>query len=75
MKDQAQPPRQHPAGDGHHPDQLVGFLEPDQLVVDRRRPLPPARISRTLTAFLLFARVAVTVLAGMVIYTFVASLH
>jgi len=56
-------------------DDLVMFLEPDQLVADRRRPLPRARVSRGLAAFLLFARIAVTVFAALAIYTFAAQLH
>jgi hypothetical protein len=59
----------------HDEEELVLFLEPDQLVADRRRPLPRAKLSPRLTAFLLFARIAVTVFAGLAIYTFAAQLH
>jgi hypothetical protein len=57
------------------PDEdLVMFLEPDQLVVDKRRRVPRARLSRRATAGLWALRVFVLVVSAMVIYTFFARL-
>ena len=58
-----------------HSEQLVNYLEADQLVIDRAIPLPPARLSRRATIALWILRVVVVVLGAMVIYTFVATLN
>lgn len=52
----------------------IGDLEPDQLVADRARPLPPARLRRGTSAGLWVLRVLALVLTAMVIYTFVWQL-
>jgi hypothetical protein len=54
---------------------LAGFLEPDQLVSGRQRPVPRARLSRRAGAALWALRVFVIVVSAMVIYAFVAQLH
>ena len=55
-------------------EELVQFLEPDQLVADRSRPLPRASLSNRATAWLWALRVFVLVVSAMVIYTFVSQL-
>lgn len=55
-------------------EQLIAYLERDQLAVDKERPLPRARLRRSTAAMLWALRVAVTVLGALVIYTFVVSL-
>jgi hypothetical protein len=56
------------------PEQLIAYLEPDQLALDKAAPLPRARLRRGTSALLWTLRIAVTVLGAMVIYTFIASL-
>jgi hypothetical protein len=55
-----------PEGDG-------GFLERDQLVLDKSRPVGRARLGRGARAGLWAMRLAVMVLGAMVIYTFVSQ--
>jgi hypothetical protein len=55
-------------------EELVEFLERDQLVTDKSRPLPRARLSRRAGVALWALRVFVIIVAAMVIYTFVAQL-
>lgn len=55
-------------------EQLVEYLESDQLVEERARPVPRARLSRPAAAGLWALRVFAIVMALMVIYTFVAGL-
>ena len=50
------------------------FLERDQLMSDRRRPLPPADIGRRAHAALWTLRIFVLIIGLMVIYTFCAQL-
>lgn len=60
-----------------HPDdggELIMFLEPDQLVVDRSRPIPRAQLSRKAKAALWALRVFMLVMTAMVIYTFFSQL-
>ena len=59
-----------------HPDQqeLVMFLEPDQLTTDTSKPLPRTPTSRRLTTALWALRVFVLLLSAIVIYTFAANL-
>jgi hypothetical protein len=54
--------------------QLVAYLEVDQLSVDRARPLPPATLGRAARIALWALRVFVTIVGAMVIYTFIAQL-
>jgi hypothetical protein len=53
--------------------ELVMFLERDQLVQDQSRPVPRARLSRRLSAALWALRVFVVVVSAMVIYTFISQ--
>ena len=53
---------------------LIGFLESDQLVRERSRPLPRAVLTRRRRTLLWALRAAGIGLGAMVIYTFVAQL-
>jgi hypothetical protein len=55
-------------------DELVMFLERDQLVSDRSRPVPRARLGSRARAGLWALRVLAIVLSAMVLYTFIAQL-
>jgi hypothetical protein len=55
-------------------DQLVNFLEPDQLLSDKSRPVPRAALSPQANAALWALRVFVLVVSAMVIYTFFSQL-
>jgi hypothetical protein len=55
-------------------DELVEFLERDQLVTDKARPLPRAPLSQGAKVALWALRVFVIVVAAMVIYTFFVQL-
>jgi hypothetical protein len=54
-------------------EELVGFLERDQLVSDKRRPVPRAPLGPAAAIALWSLRVFAIVLAVMVIYTFAAQ--
>ena len=60
-----------PSGD----EELIMFLEPDQLVSDRSRPVERAQFARAANLGLWALRVFVLVVSFMVIYTFIAQLH
>jgi hypothetical protein len=53
---------------------LVMFLEPDQLVTDKSRPVPRAHLTAQASFWLWALRVFVLVVSAMVIYTFFAQL-
>jgi hypothetical protein len=53
---------------------LRQYLEDDQFVADKARPVPRARMSRRARAALWVLRVFVIVVSLMVIYTFVSQL-
>lgn len=53
---------------------LVEFLERDQLVVDTSRPVPRLALSRPMSIGLWALRIFVIVVSAMVIYTFVSQL-
>lgn len=55
-------------------EELVEFLERDQLVQDKQRPLPRAELSRRAQAALWALRVFCLLVSAMVLYTFVAGL-
>jgi len=55
-------------------EELVMFLERDQLVSDRARPVAPARLSPRARAGLWALRVVAILLSAMVVYTFIAHL-
>ena len=50
------------------------YLERDQLVADRNRPVPRARLRRWANVGLWALRVLVAVMGMLVIYTFIAQL-
>jgi hypothetical protein len=54
--------------------ELVAFLERDQLVIDTSRPVGRMHLSRRMTMGLWALRVFVIVVSAMVIYTFVSQL-
>jgi len=55
-------------------EELVMFLEPDQLVIDKSHPVPRARLTPRANAALWALRVFVLIVSAMVIYTFFAQL-
>lgn len=55
-------------------EELVMFLERDQFVADRQRPLEPANIGGRARAALLALRIFVLIVGAMVVYTFLAQL-
>jgi hypothetical protein len=54
--------------------ELVMFLERDQLVTDTSRPVPRAALTRRANNALWALRVFVVILSAMVIYTFIAQI-
>jgi hypothetical protein len=54
-------------------EQLIAFLEADQLSSERVRPLPRATLGRGAVVTLWALRVFVTIVGAMVIYTFIAQ--
>ena len=54
--------------------ELVEFLERDQLVLDTSRPVPRLPVSRPMRIGLWALRAFVVVVSAMVIYTFVSQL-
>jgi hypothetical protein len=54
--------------------ELIAYLESDQLVSERSRPVSRARLGRGASAGLWALRIFVIVVSAMVIYTFVAQL-
>jgi hypothetical protein len=69
--DQAdRPERTEPSED----EELIMFLERDQLVSDRSRPVARARLGRGATRALWALRLFALVVSFMVIYTFIAQL-
>jgi hypothetical protein len=55
-------------------EELVMYLERDQLVSDKRRPVPLARLSTRVKVALWALRVFALVVSAMVVYTFIAQL-
>jgi hypothetical protein len=55
-------------------EEMIMFLERDQLMSDRRRPLPPAEIGTRAHVALWTLRIFVLIVGLMVIYTFCAQL-
>jgi hypothetical protein len=53
---------------------LVMYLESDQLVSDRSRPVARAHLSRRTTTALWALRVFAIVVSAMVVYTFISQL-
>jgi hypothetical protein len=67
-----------PAASDHELDEpaqeLIEYLEPDQLVAETFRPVTRAALSRNVALGLWGLRVFVVLVSLMVIYTFIASL-
>jgi hypothetical protein len=55
-------------------EELIEYLERDQLVADRSMPVPRAQLSRSAAIGLWALRVFAIVVSAMVIYTFIAQL-
>ena len=55
-------------------EELIAYLERDQLVADKERPVPRARLSSNATLGLWALRIFVVVVSAMVIYTFATQL-
>lgn len=55
-------------------DELVKYLERDQLVSDKSRPVPRARLTRRATVGLWALRIFGLIVGAMVIYTFFSQL-
>jgi len=53
--------------------EMVMFLERDQLVTDTSRPVPRAALSQRVNSALWALRVFVVVVSAMVIYTFISQ--
>ncbi len=60
---------------GHPDEELVGALEPDQLVAAASRRLPRCALSRATSFWLWALRVFVVIITLLVVYTFVVSLR
>jgi hypothetical protein len=58
-----------------HDEELITFLEHEQLVSDRSMAVPPAPLSGRAKAALWILRVFALIVSFMVIYTFVIQLH
>jgi len=56
-------------------EELVDFLEPDQLVTDKSRPVPRLRLTTQASLMLWLLRVFVLIVSAMVIYTFFSALN
>lgn len=65
---------EHQTRDAATGEELVQFLERDQLVEDKSRPVPRAELGRWANVALWALRVFVLVVSAMVIYAFVAQL-
>ena len=65
-------PRYQP--EGHQESELIGSLEPDQLVRAVAKPLPRLRLSRPITIALWAVRIFVLIITVLVVYTFVVKL-
>ena len=55
-------------------EELVMYLEPDQLVTDKSRPIRRAPLSKRANAALWALRAFVLIVSAMVIYTFFSQL-
>jgi hypothetical protein len=68
------PPHGQRAISEEEQEELINFLERDQLVAGTLVPVPPAALSRRARSALWALRVFVVVVSAMVIYTFVTQL-
>jgi hypothetical protein len=58
----------------HSHEELIGFLEPDQLTARLDQPVARAELGRGARAALWGLRVLVLMVSAMVVYTFIAEL-
>jgi hypothetical protein len=65
----------HKPAEPSEDEELVMYLERDQLVSDRSKPVARASLGRRATQALWALRIFVVVVSFMVIYTFIAQLH
>jgi hypothetical protein len=65
----------HPPEADYYDNDLVGYLERDQLEESMHRPAPPKYLGTSARVGLWLLRVFVIVISVMVIYTFVIQLH
>ena len=56
------------------PEELIAYLESDQLVQERSQPVPRAKLSARRRRMLWALRVVGLALSAMVVYTFVSQL-
>jgi len=61
--------------DRHGDEDLIMYLERDQLVSETARPVPLARLGQRAVVGLWGLRIFVILVSAMVIYTFIARLH
>ncbi len=59
----------------HEGEQLIMYLEHEQLASDRSIAVPPAQLSRRARAALWLLRIFALIVSFMVIYTFVSQLR
>ncbi len=71
----APPPSAQPGQPPREGEELIMFLEPNQLVSDRTVAVPRARLSARARAALWLLRIFALIVTFMVIYTFVTQLH
>jgi hypothetical protein len=64
-----------PHPDAEADEQLVAYLEHDQLVSDKRHPVPRAQLTPRVAAGLWALRLFGVVVGVLVLYTFFAHLH
>jgi len=60
--------------EGHHENQLIEALEPDQLVAEVSKPLPRLRLSRSVRISLWAVRIFVLIISALVVYVFIVKL-
>ncbi len=60
---------------GEAAQELIAYLEPDQLVAETFRPVTQATLTSNAAAGLWALRVFVVLVSLMVLYTFIARLH
>ncbi len=67
-------PARQPTHEPSDHEELILFLERDQLVADTSKPVPRAQLSPRVNAALWGLRLFVLIVSAMVIYTFVHQL-
>jgi hypothetical protein len=77
MRTEMEPPGAAPAAPeaGEQAEELIMHLERDQIVAEKRRPLPRAHVGPRAVFALWVLRVFVVLVSAMVIYTFISRLN